>query len=687
MTRENNHAGRAWYALRRTLPPWNVDENLAELVEFCSHNHVDEVIAKVDTEEFSHGIPAIEWLDDYLPVLHLMKAELGRIGVLFSINPWVTPVHCDRGRDIHSTYPDIVRMVGHDGAQCKVCACPLSEAWRRITCELWRRYASLHPDVLWVEDDIRLTNHSPAEYGCFCELHIDKFAEREGMRVPREELVSAILDPGEPHPFRKAWLDLNRDTMVEVAHMLEQCVHEVSPETKLGLMCSVPTFTHAVEGRDWKSFTSALAGKQPLVARPCMCAYSEVSPRDIYESEYYVRSTLYCLEPNTIIQTELDNFPFSTYSKSTRFTFLQMALSFVLGADGVTMNLFDHLGTPMSVNPEFGELLRKEKPFLNGLASRCQGGKAAGVRLLHAPDGSYHVRLRESAAYSELSPEGHGWRHVLEPLGFPITFEDSDVVALTGQVVRGLPSDLIREILSKGVMLDLTALDCLTDMGYGDLLGAVIGRVFHKHSEPLSAEEYFNAQWGGSAGKYMTLSSIYRDGDAVLAEIEPSSDAQVISRVVDPDTRPLYPLLTVFENALGGRVAVYPIDLERTISAAFLNPYRKQQFEEVIGWLAKDRVPMLVRGGAYPLPFRADHDGYSVIGAFNLSLDDYPRISFDMDTAGHTPHRIESIADDGAWRDEQAAVWTPTANGISVQVNKPIPALSLVALTLWWGYE
>jgi len=58
---------RAWFALRRTMPPWRFKENLAELVRACPRFGVDEVIVKVDTEEFSHGIPTLEWVRNYLP--------------------------------------------------------------------------------------------------------------------------------------------------------------------------------------------------------------------------------------------------------------------------------------------------------------------------------------------------------------------------------------------------------------------------------------------------------------------------------------------------------------------------------------------------------------------------------------------------------------------------------------------
>ena len=670
-----------WYALRRTLPPWSFDETLPELLEYCKVNLIDEVIVKIDSEEFTHALPTVEWLDDYMPHLKKIKSELSAIDVVFSINPWVTLVHCDRGRSLGGTYPEIDLMVGHDGTQPKACCCPLSEGWRNATRELWHRYASLEPAVLWVEDDIRLHNHAPAEFTCFCPLHMREFSRKVGKDVAREELVSALLAPGDPHPYRRAWLDINRDIMIEVAGFIEKTVHEISPNTKLGLMSSLPTM-HALEGRDWEAFTKALAGDQPLVARPCMCCYQEHSPRDLYDSEYYVRSTLSCLDPGTTILTEVENLTFYNYSKSARFTFLQNALSVILGADGVTLNLYDHMGTPISENPGFGEMLSETKSYMNGLKKRCFGGKSAGIQILHAAEGSYHVRMKDNARYQDLSPGGDTWRYILEPLGFPITFEDSSVVALSEQVIRGFDEARVKKILSGGVLLDLGALESLIDMGFGDLIGVSIGRKFHKNDEPLSAEEYFNSDFGGRERRYMTMTM--RNENLELAELTPGPDTAVVSRLVDPDTNPKYPFVTLYKNALGGRAAVYPLRISDAVGAPFLNPARKDQLEHIVRWLSKEETPLVVSGGAYPLPFCTDQEGYSVVGVINLSLDDWPDIIFDLHTGGRTIKRIERIDYDGFWRKETDCKVDTDGNRVRIKPRSTPPALGIEALTIWW---
>ena len=676
--------GLAWYAVRRTITTWFVDRNIAELVEFCKENSVDEIIAKVDTEEFTHGIPTVEWLDGYMPILKKLKSEIEKIGVVFSINPWVTTDHCDRGRDIRHIHPNVDMMVGHDGSQCLACACPLSPGWRDLTTELWSRYASLEPGVLWIEDDIRLLNHRPAEYGCFCDLHMKAFSEKVGKLVTREELMAAMLAPGDPHPYRKEWLDLNRDLMIEVAHFFEKLVHSVSPDTKVGLMTSLPNH-HSLEGRDWEAFTSALAGNKPLVVRPCMCNYSEWTLRGLYDSEWTLRQTLHCLSPDAIIQTELENVPFSTYSKSTTFTFLQMAISFALGSDGVTMNLFDHMGSPISVTPEFGPMLKSKKSYLNALKQYCHGTKSAGIRLLHAEKGAYFTKAPESANWRDILPEGQNWRRILGPFGFPYTYEDSSVTAISGQIIRAFSDSQIRELLSSGVLLDITAAQCLIEMGYGEYIGVSIKRTFSRNAEPLAAEEYYNEAFGGEERKYVTLTLPDLGSDVQLAELVLSDGAQVISSMVDMDAVRTYPFLTAFENSLGGRVAVYPIDIEKDYGIPLLHPFRKQQMECLLGWLSRDSVPMVVNGGGvYPLSFRNDSKDYTVAGLFNLSLDAWPNINIDILTNGRNLSSIEVLTDDAKWISVPASAYSIEGNKVKLNWNEVFPAVGLIVFTLHW---
>ncbi|MFZ4780224.1 MAG: hypothetical protein ACOYM3_33125, partial [Terrimicrobiaceae bacterium] len=500
--------GRAWMALRRTMPPWSWEKNLEELVAFCHASRIDEVIVKVDAEDFSHGQLSVPWLEGYLPILQKIATRLGEEGIVYSLNPWITLLHCDRGRSAHRDFPGMQTIVGHDGVETKACGCPLCPEWRQKTAHLWRLYASTAPRVLWVEDDIRLFNHLPARFGCFCPLHLEEFARRTGQAVSREELVSALLAPSAPHPLREKWLRFQGETMVETVQVITEAVHAVNPNIFLGLMSSGPDL-HALEGRDWHRLAKTLQGCAPLlVSRPPLGIYAEFSLRGFYYGAASIRKTRKALPPGCVELTEVESFPFSSFGKSVAVTFLQLAASCALGCDGVTMNLFDHLGNPIADTPEYGGMLDRERRFLDALASRSSNGAPfAGVGLLQNEDASIHRHLPPGADYDALADDGSSWAFLLEALGIAVTWnlEEAPVMALCGQTVRALPASEIERLLGGGILCDLAAAQALIDLGYGPQLGATISKSGLTHEfGPLAAEELCDVRFGGTPDRYLT---------------------------------------------------------------------------------------------------------------------------------------------------------------------------------------
>lgn len=658
----------AWYALRRTLPPWSWERNLQELLDFCRECWVDEVIVKVDTEEFSHGQVPPDWLEAYVPALGCIRDALMAQGVFYSLNPWITLGHQDRGRDSRDRFPAMQMMVGHDGAECRACACPLSETWREHTVGLWRQYAATNPAVLWVEDDIRTFNHSPARYGCFCPLHLKAFADRMGEKVKREQLVAALLAPGQPHPWRGEWLGLLGGTMIEVAGTLSEAVHEVSPDTLLGLMSSGPD-QHCLEGRRWAEFAQALQGQgERLCSRPPLGIYSESSLRDFYYGAASIRKTRRALPPGLLEQTEVENVPFSTFSKSAAITAMQLNISFALGCHGATMNLFDHLGNPLADTPEFGAMLAAEKDFLSALARQSTTeADLRGVGILQRETASLHRRLEPDGDYAALADDGMAWAHVLEALGVGVTWqtESAEVLALSGQTVRAFSAAEIRGMLRGGVLCDLSAAQALADLGFGRHLGVTVEEVRPIHGfGPLAAEALTDPDFGGAPGRYLTATVPDLGRDLPLGRLRPASGTRVVSQLVDADGRPFCPLLALAENSLGGRVAVLAYDLTRLgLAPSFLHPYRRAQLTAVLEWLGRGPLPVSVEAGAYCLPLRADEKGCTRITLFNLSLDPWPMARLRVATGGASVTRVSFLEAIGRWRVLPPTAWQESDDG------------------------
>ncbi|MBI5381935.1 MAG: hypothetical protein HZA31_08550 [Opitutae bacterium] len=659
----------AWYALRRTLPVWSFAENLRELTACLPRYGVDELVVKVDTEEFSHGQVPLDWARAYQPKLLALRDALAEIGVAYSLNPWITVGHCDRGRDGRAHVPHLRPMVGHDGTECTCCACPLSTAWREHTTELWTLYAQTQPRVLWVEDDIRTFNHEPIKFGCFCSEHLARFGVRVGRPVTRPELVAALLQPGTPHPWRQLFLDLQSEIMNETVAFLAQIVHRVSPTTSLGLMSSGPR-QHCLEGRRWAPFARALADGATLYSRPPLANYWEESLRGFYYSHDSIKITRHCLPPDTVEQTEVENIPFTRYSKSTAFTFLQMAISFAYGSQGVTLNLFDHAGTPMENEPAFGRLLAEKKPLLNALAAHAsRPGAYRGVQLVFDESASHHRQLRPGAGYGELAADGEPAMTLLETHGIPTTYSPERVAVAMGQQLRGFSDVQLLALLGRdrGLLLDATAARTLCERGFGELIGvesiAPAQMVDDLPSRPLVAEELHHPDFGGADKRLLTLTLPNLMSRPSLGVLAPAPSARVVSHFVDPEGRRIHPGATAYENRLGGRVYVHALDWATSYGVAFNHPFRAAQLQTAVRWLSRDAAPLLVSGdGVYPLAFRKDLPSETLLGLFNLSLDPWQDTQFTLaDT--RQPLTPLLLSADGHWQESPLLSLAPGTSG------------------------
>lgn len=668
----------AWYALRRTLVPWRFDELLEDLVESAVRFGIDEVIVKLDVEEFFHGHPSLEWARAYQPRLLKVREELTRRNIVYSLNPWVTAGQCDRGRNDLERLPGLEPVVGHDGIRARHCACFLSEAWRRHIAALWRLYAATEPQVLWVEDDIRTFNHEPVRYGCFCDRHLAEFGKRIGRPVTRGELVAAILQPGEPHPWRAEYLDMQCDIMIETAGFLARTVHEVSPATSLGLMSSGPRL-HCLEGRDWRRFAAALADGRPLYSRPPMSNYNEESLRGLYYSQDSIKLTRHVLPPETVELTEVENVPFTRFSKSVAFSFLEIALSFAYGADGVTLNLFDHVGTPMADEAEFGWMLAERKPFLTALSrATLPAGAFHGVRLFHEPAASKFKRLAAGAGYGDLCEDGYNLMQALESHGIATTFTASEVSALSGETARALDDDALTGLLAKGLFLDGPAARILVERGFGLEIGlAEVAAPCHRRdlSGPVAAEEIHDPEFGGGARKYLTVTLPTLWSDGRFCRLKPRPGARSVADFVDPDTVRVMPAMVAFVNSRGGRVVTHALDYQSAFGVSYCHPFRRDQLHHVVKFLYGDRCPdILFQGdGAYALAWRKTAGNFTVLGCFNFNLDGWTRCRFTLAAPPEAGMpRPERLTEAGIWTGDDRLTVSPLPGGWRIDFAGPV---------------
>jgi len=612
------------YILRFGIQPgFHEDRRLETLIEFCKEASIDEVMFFIGPEELNSGHLTKEEAEPWLEGIAKAKRLLDPIGIKTSINPWATLLHTDRGRRLKSGQ-NFTLMVDPYGNRASAVACPLCENWRRYIVEMFSLYASIRPYMIWIEDDFRLHNHEPLIWGgCFCELHMKEFSRRAGKILSREEFVEGILRPGDPHPYRKVWLDVCRETMIELAKIISDAVHKVSPETYVGLMSSDPE-VHCIEGRDWHGILDNLATQStPSINRPHLPSYTEVTPQ-VYIMRFNAvsRLTKTFIPDHTMVYPELENFPFSLFSKSKAFTRFQLETSSVLDSDGITLDIFDIMGNGILLRDGYQDILSSSKNFINAIKTLGINFKRQyGVKVLVDPNSSYTINTYYGRSMDELRPRETFWAQLFSAYSITNIYDvDKDqkdsVVAISGQYLRNLSKGQIYSLFKNNfVMLEGEAIWTLYYMGYGDLIGIMNIKLIRHNTGIASYEQVCdnNKYYGIEEAR---MSSQNTAGDIFAIEYKETPD--ILSLIKDPYGNTVANGMAVYK----GKAFIFPYGFFDNDFTAHRNPIRQEIVQKILEKYCYGQKLTFVRNLPYVGVFDYELEDKRVMVLVNASGDD-----------------------------------------------------------------
>jgi hypothetical protein len=197
---------------------------------------------------------------------------------------------------------------------------------------------------------------------------------------------------------------LNRIT-IETVHMLRSTVHSVNPDIHIGLMSSGGRY-HTAEGRDWKALMQELdAGKSPAFHRPTLGSYSETAPFEFRYCLDSIQLSRYAAG-NRPEFTEVENIPYSRFTKSACMTGAEILISAACGCAGAALNCYDHFGSPLELEPLYGKTFRKLRPNADALMKEAKNGKFRGLKMFHRDNAGKTAHLPENAGLSDLMESG-----------------------------------------------------------------------------------------------------------------------------------------------------------------------------------------------------------------------------------------------------------------------------------------
>lgn len=673
--------GRFQYLFRFCCDPGhNRERELDSLVEFVKAMGADDVMVFCNVQELNTGHTTPQEQEVYLRLLEDVRERLPD-GVTLSVNQWHSLMHMDQGKTLKPGQ-DFRLMRDADGKEATLCVCPAGEAWLEYISGLYARYAGVMPLRLWIEDDFRFHNHAPLSWGgCFCQAHLDRFSRAAGKELDRADFVRGMLQPGAPHPYRRVWLDSCRDDLLLAAGRIGQAVEEVCPTAQLGLMSSLPQ-VHAAEGRDWAALLVKLARGNPMALRIHLPAYSEMSPgRYMLAFNQVSMLNRAFVPPETEVYPELENFPYSLYTKSRAFTRFQMLSALPLNVRGMTIDLFDLNGNGIVWPENWQEMFRALRPILDSLQDTgVFQARALGVRVLVHPDSSYTLHTRQGREMEELYPHETLFAGLFGAYGISFSYvtslrslEPGDIVAVCGQVLRNFDPQSVAQLFGNHfVLLNGDAAETLYGMGLGHLAGIASCRWIAQDSGAVSYEQAEDGRVYGGIHE-ARASAMVSCCDVLSIRYSETADVRAMSGFYGFDRG----RVCHGQAIIGGSVYIFPFGRLRhptEIPPMLLNALRAQMLADYLP--ATRTVPRAI-GLPHLNVYAYWLENRLALYAVNAAMDDCPQLEFRLDST-----RVVSVQAQGSARGARAYQPEFRMEGERLTLMDRLPAFESVLLLI-----
>jgi hypothetical protein len=215
---------------------------------------------------------------------------------------------------------------------------------------------------------------------------------------------------------------------------------------------------------------------------------------------------------------------------------------------------------------------------------------------------------------------------------------ESRVNALSATTVDAAIDEDIHRWLSGGVLLDGAAAIALDTHGYGKLIGLTDARWVSQDHLPFSMERCTRAEFGLRHGCDISVNQGAGSRLHCLVQGTLAPGAQHASILLDARGNPVGHGLVLFENELGGRVAILPWPAE---SSVLMNEQRAAQLAKTVEWLGDHGGAgpehLAVSGHPWLIPIALTDGERWRVAVFNASPDDVPAFALRLPSGMSAP--------------------------------------------------
>ena len=546
-------------------------------IRFIKDNadYIDEVA--LFTENAHHGYWDEEYIKTNVSVLKDRVLKYRNAGVKsVGLNVLCTIGHYDETWDFLPLSP-FACQVDENGVISKSCICYSDENYLKYVAKRYLSYASTGVDFIWLDDDIRITNHG--RKGCFCPGCIRGFNEMYKTSFNRRSLARLTEDD---ESVRKQWYFYTDHAIKKLLETIKDAVKSVNPHIQIGFMTIE---NNAIE--EWIE----ISGSDKC--RPGGGFYDERCPEDVFKKCFSVQKQIYSY-PKGIddIQYEYEAFNYQNLNRSVHFTELESTLALMSGCTGVLYNndwFFDR----QSLIDMFKNSADKWKTIAE-----------------------YNKKLKPFGVYCVSSNTAK----LLNGLGIPVTafFENSCISFVIGNEWNMLSDSETRNILNSNVFTDGKGVEILNEKGFSNVCGAKIKRIYDNGMTERFTNHPLNGEFKNHNRNAFMNFSYYLNNSGYAYEFEPVTGSEVVSFLETITGSSCGCSLYIFDNKSTSKFAsdgyLYPNSMATSA--------KKEQISNVFNYLSDGKLPQIRNNTTKIMPSVAsDDEGNMTVMLVNASFD------------------------------------------------------------------
>ena len=511
----------------------------------------------------------------------------------------------------------VQNIVGPDGNSARYAFCWNDPVFRDYVRKEVKLYAEkIQPHTVWIDDDLRATNHAPVQRGCFCDSCIRRYNERFGTSFSREELVRAVSRGELRH--RENFVAFLRDGLYDFTFDVYSAIHAVSPETCGGLQ-NGPNGGYTGYGiaHLYDAMRDA-TGKAPK-SRPGGGAYRDHNPNDmLWKADCLAFQNAMLPEYVTDIRPEIENLPDVRFGKTIAGTCMETSLYLASGATAMSYAMLMNDYEEADWHGEMLAAFAAHRPYWLLLSAASRDTVEGGLTLALGHE-IWKRKLSDGEDAFAWGNEPYGAAgSALAGTAIPLTFRETKhpVYLLHEAFVSGLTDAEIQHLLDSPVLTSGSALAALAARGYGAEFSAeALPLSTGQLSETYNMEHPVNAHVKKLSNHSWSQSFYYSDGYALrdkTGETEPLGWYQTGAKNAVPcfpedKAHPFGVCNAIVKTSAGARWAVFGHQpWNNVVSLA-----KRNQLLRAADYVSGNALPAILETGvqAQLLP-REDKDGF-----------------------------------------------------------------------------